>query len=107
MSWPRSFRGQSTPPMAARRQQDVPLHQDRDLEALDNLTPARSPARATNEQCEAMKHCALATLLRLPLGAAAARRRSRWGCRRLACGTFVADNYAPFYSLPIECTDRD
>ena len=21
--------------------------------------------------------------------------------------TFVADNYAPFYSLPIECTDRD
>jgi TnpA family transposase len=21
--------------------------------------------------------------------------------------TFVADNYAPFYSLPTECTDRD
>ena len=21
--------------------------------------------------------------------------------------TFVADNYAPFYSMPIECTDRD
>ena len=21
--------------------------------------------------------------------------------------TFVADNYAPFYSTPIECTDRD
>jgi hypothetical protein len=21
--------------------------------------------------------------------------------------SFVADNYAPFYSTPIECTDRD
>ena len=21
--------------------------------------------------------------------------------------SFVADNYAPFYSMPIECTDRD
>jgi TnpA family transposase len=25
----------------------------------------------------------------------------------LEFNTFVADNYAPFYSLPIECTDRD
>jgi Tn3 transposase DDE domain len=33
--------------------------------------------------------------------------RTRFSDFALEFYTFVADNYAPFYSLPIECTDRD
>src|SRR6202035_1850669 len=32
---------------------------------------------------------------------------TRFGDFALEFYSFVADNYAPFYSLPIECTDRD
>ena len=33
--------------------------------------------------------------------------RTRFSDSALEFYTFVADNYAPFYSLPIECADRD
>lgn len=32
---------------------------------------------------------------------------TKFGDFALEFYTFVADNYAPFYSMPIECTDRD
>ena len=32
---------------------------------------------------------------------------TRFGDFALEFYSFVADNYAPFYSTPIECTDRD